>query len=166
MLPAFGSSRRTEKALVAASSLENQPSSPRNRPSMQPAGFVHRFPHFFTHGLIPQTAFLPETEPSLRKRGSMHHFPQFPPLQTTHYHDCAQCRRPYACVCQTPRNKILCLECWEETQRGFPMEETSCGRDVATSRPGPRLVSQKEAPRGTVFLPTKPVASWAIPKNG
>ena len=49
----------------------------------------------------------------------------------THYHDCARCRTPVACVCQTLREKILCLECWKETQQGIPAEEryevNNCG---------------------------------------
>ena len=90
--------------------------------SAWPAGFVHRFPHFSAHCLIPQTVFLLETGPSCWKRGSMHHFPQFPPLQTTHYHDCQQCRRSFACVCKNPREKIFCLECWEETKQGEARE--------------------------------------------
>ena len=84
---------------------------------VRPAGFVHRFPHFSADGLIPQTAFLLETGPSFWERGSMHQFPQFSQLKTIHYHDCAQCRRSFACVCQTPRKKIFCLECWEETKQ-------------------------------------------------
>src|SRR5215472_11158358 len=57
----------------------------------------------------------------------------------THYHDCVRCGRSLACVCQTPKEKIFCLGCWEGTQQGLPTEEmlasdlhlASNGRDIS-----------------------------------
>ena len=109
-----------------ASSAKMEPASgsPRLMCTDEACRICPQVPYFSSDCLIPKTGFSSDNLVihAAREDRSMHHFPQFPTLQMPHYHDCANCRRSFACVCQTPREKIFCLQCWEETQQGEARE--------------------------------------------
>ena len=86
-------------------------------------------PYFSSDRLIPKTRFSSDNLAvhAASEDRRIHLFPQFPKLQTPHYHDCANCRRSFACVCRTPREKIFCLQCWEKTQQGEAREALRAG---------------------------------------